>query len=406
MTTPPLHDGPGDDGPGDDEPDPALGAPPHPMDRVWRHPSELPAIGRPPRHSGPRLAPAALRSLLVPLGAGAVGALLTVGVLAAAGVLDQRNVSSAARPSTGGGPATETIATVARRIAPAIVAVRVIGRTGSRSASGVCIRHTGQVLTSNRLVADARRIEVVASDGTVRPAHLLGRDPASDLALLTIDGSLEAADLAAPHKLAIGDPVYAVGADSTGTPWVSAGIVSSLDGRVAGDGTTMSGLIETNAVTEPAVAGGALLDSQGRVAGILMTPVGGHPTTAAVPILLASQVADGLRADGHVDHGWLGLAGKVTARGQVVITALATGGPSDRAGVEIGDVVVNADSQPIATMDDLMAAARGHWPGDRIHLEVTRRNRETTISVRLGRMPRSPSPTTAVTVATPAAAAP
>ena len=279
--------------------------------------------------------------------------------------------------------------------------MRVLGKSGSRTGSGVCIRHAGQVLTSARLVAGATRIELVTSDGTVRIAHVIGTDPASDLALLSINGDLEAADLAAPGSLKVGDSVYAVGADSTGTPWVSNGIVSSLDTRVASGSTTMTGLIQSNALTEPAVAGGALLDSSGRVAGIVMTPVNGQLTTI-VPILLASRVADDLRANGYVDHGWLGLAGKATGHGQLVVTAIAANGPSARAGIEVGDVVVNADSQPIATMADLMAAARGHWPGDRIDVELTRKRTDWTVSVRLADMPRT---ATTSTVA-PAAATP
>ncbi|MDQ1466345.1 MAG: putative serine protease PepD [Actinomycetota bacterium] len=372
------------------------------MDRVWRHPSELPALSEPATGPGTRngsTAPTGLRSILAPLGAGAIGALLTVAVLAAAGVFDQGGVTGVPNRATGTTRASDAIATITARIAPAIVAVRVVGKSGSRSGSGVCIRHAGQVLTSDRLVADARRIEVVTSDGTLRTARVIGNDPASDLALLTIDGQLEAADLATPRSLQIGDPVFAVGADS----WVSTGIVSSLDGVVANDGPTMSGLIETNAVTEPALAGGALLDSRGRVVGIIMTTVSGHPATIAVPILLASQIADRLRADGRVDHGWLGVAGKVSS-GQVFVTRLAPGGPSQRAGIRVGDIVVKVDSQPISTMDDLMAAARGHWPGDRIHIEVTRDRTDLTISVRLARMPRTsappPSATTTVTSAT------
>jgi S1-C subfamily serine protease len=270
-----------------------------------------------------------------------------------------------------------------------------VGKSGgARTGSGVCIRHAGQVLTSDRLVAGASRVEIVTSDGKVQTAGVIGRDPVSDLALLSIDGSLEAADLATTQSLRVGEPVYAVGADTLGTPWVSVGIVSSLAGRVATSSTTMSGLIESNALTEPAVAGGALLDADGRVAGILMTPVEGNPATVAVPIRFAGRVADALRADGHVDHGWLGLAGKVTAGNRLVITALAVGGPSQNAGMRVGDVVVSADAQPIATINDLMATARRYWPGDHIQLDVTRGRDELTISVRLARMPRGPAPAT------------
>jgi putative serine protease PepD len=395
VSLPPLDDG----GAGDEDPDPTpSGAPPHPMDRIWRHPSELPVLADPPaRGPGPSLR----RSIVLCLGAGAVGALLAVGVLAAAGVFEQSNSGSPARTSAPRAAADE-IAALTARVAPAIVTVRVTTKDGSRTGSGVCIRHGGQVLTSARLLAGARSVVVVTAQGSAEAAKVLGVDPSSDLSLLAINGELDAADLS-PGALRIGDPVYAVGTDAAGSPWVSTGIVSSLDGRVAGDGTTMSGLIEIDSIAESFASGGALLDSGGRVAGILMTPVTGHPTAVAVPIGFASKVADGLRADGHVDHGWLGLAGRVND-GHLVITTLARGGPSQRAGIKVGDVIVAVDSEPIADMEDLMAAARGHWPGQHIDVVVARDRGDLSLSVKLSSMPTTTTtstPTVTVTTVVP-----
>jgi putative serine protease PepD len=387
VSLPPIDDG----GVGDDDPEPTpTGGPPHPMDRIWRHPSELPAIAdAPARGAGPSWR----RSLLLCVGAGAVGALVAVGVLAAAGAFDQQ--SSPGRAASSPPSSTDAISVLTARVAPAIVAVRVSTKDGTRTGSGVCIRHGGQVLTSFRLVTGARSLVVLTSDGTARAARVIGDDPASDLSLLSTTGELDAADLA-PAPLKIGDAVYAVGTDAAGSRWVSSGIVSSLDGRVTAGGTTMSGLIEINSIAESFVAGGALLDSGGRVAGILMTPVTGHPTAIAVPIDFASKVADGLRVDGHVDHGWLGLAGKVSG-GHLVITQLAKGGPSQRAGIQVGDVIVAVDSQPIDSMDDLMAAARGHWPGQRLDVVISRDRSNVSLAVKLASMPApttSSAPTT------------
>jgi S1-C subfamily serine protease len=385
VSLPPLDDG----GLGDDDPDPTPtgGPPPHPMDRVWRHPSELPAEA--PRR-GTGAASSLRRSLLLCVGAGAVGALVAVGILAASGAFDQP--STPGRAAAGSPRPTDAVAVLTARVAPAIVAVRVTTKDGNRTGSGVCIRHGGQVLTSYRLLAGSQSVRIVTSGGAARTARVIGADPASDLALLSTGGELDAADLA-PSRLRIGDPVYAVATDSAGSRWISAGIVSSLDGRVTGDGTTMSGLIEINSIAESFAAGGALLDSGGRVAGILMTPVTGPATALAVPIEFASKVADGLRADGHVDHGWLGLAGRVDD-GRLVITQLAKDGPSQRAGIEVGDVIVAVDSEPIADMNDLMAAARGHWPGQRIDVVVSRDRNDLAVSVKLSRMP---TPATATT---------
>ena len=141
MSLPPLDDG----GAGDDEPESTRGGPPHPMDRVWRHPSELPALSEPSSGPGARHGPTGVRSMLAPLGAGAIGALLTVAVLAAAGVFDQRGVTGVPNCLTGTTRGSDAIATITTRIAPAIVAVRVVGKSGSRTGSGVCIRHAGQV---------------------------------------------------------------------------------------------------------------------------------------------------------------------------------------------------------------------------------------------------------------------
>ena len=387
MSLPPLDDG----GAGDDEPEPRVGPPPDPMDRIWRHPSELPRLReRPPgvpvpaRSGSPRL-----RGVLVPLGVGALGAILTVAVLAAAGAFDRHSVAGDAGPSAPNG-AIGTIASLATKVAPSIVAVRVSTAGGIRNGSGVCVRHAGQILTSERLVTGALRVDVVTADGVEHPARVIGRDVDSDLALVSIDNGLQAADLETAGALKLGDAVYAVGFSPSPSkaPWISAGTVSSLAGRVTDGpkGPTMAGLIETNALMENAVAGGALVDGTGRVAGILMTPVSGRDPTIAVPIAFASEVADALRTGGHVDHGWIGLNGHRAPNG-LVVTAVARGGPSEQAGIKVGDVITDADSQLIGSTSDLMATVRAHWPGERIPITLLRARDPLDVSVRLAQMP-------------------
>ena len=106
-------------------------------------------------------------------GAGAVGALLTVGILAAAGVFDQQS-SPGSSTAAGSPQPTDNIAEVAARVAPAIVAVRVTTKDGTRTGSGVCIRHGGQVFTSYRLVAGSQSVAIVTAHGTSRVARVVG----------------------------------------------------------------------------------------------------------------------------------------------------------------------------------------------------------------------------------------
>ena len=143
---------------------------------------------------------------------------------------------------------------------------------------------------------------------------------------------------------------------------MSEGIVSSLAGKVASNATTMTGLIESNALTEPAVAGGALLDAEGRVAGILMTPVerSSGDRRGADPIRQPRRRRAARRRPRRPR-----LArprGKASATGRWSSPLWPPADRRQKAGIEVGDIVVNADSQPIATMDDLMAAARGTGP--------------------------------------------
>ncbi len=394
---------------------------PDPLDRLWRHPSELAGshglagsssatdrtrrwtrIEHPDGASGKVGAFRRIGTILVPVGSALAGAGLTFGLLAIFGSVQFDAQSSRANAVPRRVLDPEAIAS---RLAPSIVAVTVRDATGVRRGSGVTLRHEGEVLTNARLVGDARSVSVHTLDGERAMARVVGTDVDADLALLELEAPLVAAPLgdALPG---VGKPVYVIGADASGhaTPWMSAGIVSSTDGLTAGgDGPAMSGLIETDALVHEAAAGGALVDDEGQVVGVLLGPLEGGRGGFALPISFAVEVADRLRSDGRADHGWVGLHGVDTPLGPLV-AEVAAGGPAKQGGIELGDVVLAVDGRSVDTMAEVTAVVRGHWPMERVELQVLRGSLRLTVFVRVGATPEpgdgdgSPTASTAVPV--------
>ncbi len=375
--------------PGDDDLD--FGGPlPHPLDRLWLHPSELsPFVGA--TASRPK------SMWTTTLVAGAAGAILTLAVLGAVGALG-RPSDHVSEP--GAVPTSTPIATaraVAIAVADSVVAVSARDKHGARRGSGVCIRKAGEILTSDRLVGDATKVDVTTSDGVVRPARVIGRDSTTDLVLLGVaagasttgpTGGTGPAPMAQPAQFAArslraGDTVWVVGAPGPGdsSPWMSSGLVDSTDSLVAvSSGPTTSGLVETAAASNSGSTGGALVDHTGDVTGIVLSPVGDDRMTYAIPISTALSVANDLRAHGYAIHGALGINGVNDPDGPTVSSVIA-GGPSARAGVKVGDVIDSVDSHEVYSMDDVMAVVRHDRPGQPVELTLERGS--ATLKVRV-----------------------
>jgi putative serine protease PepD len=361
-----------------------LGSPPHPLDRIWRHPSELPATPVVPtgrRRSRPR----ELGRVWIALAAAGAGAIVTLVILAAFGVLEDDNAPSAARDAQRVARDDAAVARLAAEIAPSIVAVSVLAPDGLRRGTGVCVRHSGDILTSNRLLRDATSITITTDDGESQPATVRGQDPATDLALLHVDNGLPAAPVA-ERAVRAGDSVLAVGAPASrgGQPWLGDGIVASIDGVVAqSGGPAMAGLIATNASPGTKGTGGALLDRHGTVAGIVLAPIDGDAAIYAVPIEFAARVADQLNTKGAAAHGWLGLVATNQREGPVVATTTENG-PAQRAGIEVGDIVVAVGGRAVVTMGEVTAAARRHSPRATVVVKVRRGNELRSFDVVMG----------------------
>ena len=164
---------------------------------------------------------------------------------------------------------------------------------------------------------------------------------------------------------------------------MSTGVLASTDSLVSiGTGPTTSGLLETGAASSSASSGGALVDAAGNVTGIVLSPVGDSRMTYAVPIETALSIADDLRLHGYARHGALGING-IDAPAGPTVTGVVVGGPADRAGIRVGDIVERVDKHEVDSMEDVMALVRHDAPGQPIVVELRRGTQRLSVDVTL-----------------------
>jgi S1-C subfamily serine protease len=368
-----------------DEPDEkgGSGLPPHQLDRVWFHPSEL--GGSATTRSEP---PRERRDWGVAAVAAICGVVATLVVLGASGVLDGDGSppagSSALAPTLAALAGTDQTATLVATVGASVMAVRATSAAGTGTGSGIALGGD-RVLTNASLVVRADTVNVTTADGRVLAASVVGSDAASDLTVLLVeDARVPAAHLGTADDLTVGSWVLAVGSAGGERRWASQGVVSGLGELVAGaDGTLLPGLLGTDVDASPSAGGGPLLDERGGVVAILSRSAPGH----ALPIDVARDVAEQLSATGHARHGWLGVAAADAverAGGGAQISGLTSGGPAEAAGLLAGDVVSALGDDRVADVADLIAAVARRRPGDPVTLTVWRGTERTRVSVKLG----------------------
>ncbi|HEY7136827.1 MAG TPA: trypsin-like peptidase domain-containing protein [Acidimicrobiia bacterium] len=357
------------------------GSPPDPMDRLWVHPAELGARMR-------RTAPVARgggRVWLVGTVAGAVGAIVTVTVLAAFGAFDPSTPTSSASRDRLADDA-ELVAQVVAQAGPSVVGVTVAAAGGARHASAVCIGN-GEAITSADVLDGGGPVTVTTVDGRSRPATVAGRDLATDLAVVRFDDlTIPPAKLGSADALQVGRQVIAVGVGGIDQHWVSTGVISSLDGLVeARPGRVLSDMVQTDNTVTTEAGGGALVDRSGVVVGIL-SPVHAGSGGFATPVGLATDVAQQLLTTGKAVHGWLGVAGsdRDGHPNGVQVSAVTAKSPAATAGLVPGDVITEVDGRQIDGMAELMADVRRHRPGDQVDLTVVQGDRSRSVVADLG----------------------
>jgi putative serine protease PepD len=351
----------------------ANGPPPHPLDRPWVRPSELFSSSRPTPPPVRRRRPIRARDVFLALGAGVIGALAMVVVLAVAGLLGDSPKTVTAARATDRPNEPDGAARLAALANPSVVGIVVATPAGVRRVSGVCVR-SGEVITSAGAIDGATALTVVGADGARRAGTLVGQDPSTRLALIRVDGGSDPAKLAANGELQVGQWILALGGSDGSGPWVATGVVAAMGGWADdGSGSPSAGMITVDAVLPPESQGGALLDKNGHVVGILAGATKDAMGGLATPIATVRNVAAQLAATGKAAHGALGIrtADDDHARGARVVSVVP-GSAADAAGIVAGDVVVKLDDTSIDNAADLVVAVRLRRPGDRVQLVVNR----------------------------------
>ena len=268
--------------------------------------------------------------------------------------------------------------------------------------SGFIIDGDGSILTNNHVVENAQKIVVkLAADDREFEAKVIGRDAKTDIAVIKINAktNLPAATLGDSDRLEVGEWVVAIGnpfgLDST----VTSGIVSAK-GRHIGQGP-YDNFIQTDASINPGNSGGPLINLRGEVIGIntaIFSRTGGNMGIGfAIPINLVKELLPQLRGKGKVTRGFLGvLIQKVTPeiaeslgmdKGNGALVANVTkDGPADKAGVKVGDVIIEFDGKEVKDSSDLPIIVARTPVDRRARMKVLRDKKEITLTVSVGEL--------------------
>jgi putative serine protease PepD len=287
------------------------------------------------------------------------------------------------------GSSEEPAAAVAKALLPTVVEIS----QGSGLGSGFVYDSKGFIMTAAHVVQGASQVDVRLYDGTKLRGRVVGTDETNDVAVVKVDHSgLKAAPLGVNQNVQVGQLAVAIGSPFGLNETVTAGIISSTD-RILGDGREV---IQTDAPINPGNSGGLLANRQGLVIGIndAIRPAndgsdGNVGIGFAIPIDLAAKSATAIVQGKQVQTGYLGVTMSPTTGGQdgALVQEVASGSPADRAGLQVGDLVVAIDGKAIGTYSELGARIRAHKPGDRITLKVVRDGNETTITATLAQRP-------------------
>jgi putative serine protease PepD len=343
---------------------------------------------------------------------GRVAVAAVVLVLVAGGIGGLVGALVRSNPGGSRGVTVETVCdvtAVAGRVLPSLVTINVRGAGGAGTGSGSVLDRAGDLLTNDHVIeaaAGAGSITVdFARGGGRMAATIVGRDPATDLAVIRVvpeSVTLTPITVGESAGLVVGQPVVAAGSPLGLSGTITSGTVSALNRYIdvgqGGEPATLVNAIQTDAAINPGNSGGPLTDCDGRQVGVSSAGAqvpgadggGSIGLNFAIPMDFARSVATQLITTGRATHPVIGvLAVTVTAE-----MAAATGLPrgalveqvvpglgADQAGLRPGDVITRIGEAEVNSVDEMLVAVRRHRPGDTVRVGYVRNGSRNAVSV-------------------------
>lgn len=302
---------------------------------------------------------------------------------------------------------SSTITSVVHSISEAVVHIEVWKKIMNRrtrqqelmpgTGSGFIISSDGFIVTNNHVVEGAEKIMVTLSDGRKISAEIKGTDPSTDIAVIKVyESGFRILSFADSALLQPGQIAIAIGNPYGLNQTVTAGIVSALGRSLrATNGRLIDDVIQTDASLNPGNSGGPLVNSQGYVIGVNTAIINSaHGICFAVSSNLASTVAGQLIMNGKIRRAQLSIAGqlinltsrmiaanKLEAKTGVYIFEIVPDSTAYNNELKMGDIIVEFEQQPVASIDDLHRLLTEKTVGKRIHLGVLRNGRKEMINV-------------------------
>jgi len=266
-------------------------------------------------------------------------------------------------------------------------------------ASGVVWPGDGLVVTADHAVEFDEEISLGLPDGRSVGATLVGRDPTTDLALLKAEAKLSAPAWKGTQDLRVGHLVLALGRPGR-TVQATLGIVSALgEAWHSPGGGQVDRFLQTDVTMAPGFSGGALVSAEGEILGLNTSGLL-RGLSMALPTPTIERVVAGLTAHGRIRRGYLGIGAQsvhlpeaLAARlgqplGQLLLS-VEPGGPADKAGLLLGDVIVAFDGAPVQRMDDLVALLTSERVGQPARIRLIRAGAEEERTIIVGERPRA-----------------
>jgi serine protease Do len=277
-------------------------------------------------------------------------------------------------------------------------------RKGYALGSGVVVDKAGYILTNNHVVDKADRIQVkFAGDPAEYDAKVVGVDAPTDLAVIRVEGkkSLMAAKIGNSDSVQVGDWAVAIGSPFGFQATVTAGIISAKERDIPGDASQFQHFLQTDAAINPGNSGGPLLNIRGEIIGIntaIASRSGGYQGIGfALPVNTAVKVYNDIVKSGRVTRGSIGISFTPSDTEQarnllkaygvtegVFVQQVAPGGPSEKAGIKAGDVIVSINGKPVHNGNELVETVTSTPVGTALNITIMRESKREEFKVVVG----------------------